>query len=202
MQTEYEAKFINIDLDYMRRQLDQLGAKQTQKMRIMKRAIIDNPDMKQKNAFLRVRDEGDKTTLTYKQFNDLSVDGAKEYEITVSNFETTINLLKAAGLSYRSFQESKRETWELEDAEIALDEWPWLNPYIEIEGKDETHVRRISERLGLDWGKAVFGDVTAAYRVQYPHLTGRDVIGSIARVRFGDPLPELLHPTQSKIKSY
>src|SRR5690606_22869977 len=148
--------------------------------------------MKQKNAFLRVRDEGDKITLTYKQFNDLSVDGAKEYEIAVSDFQATIELLKSAGLPYRSFQESKRETWKLGDAEIVLDEWPWLNPYVEIEGNSEAHVREISEQLGFDWENALFGDVMAAYRVQYPHLTEKDTVGNILEVKFGDPLPELL----------
>lgn len=192
MKTEFEAKFANVDMSIIRKQLRNIGAKQTQKMRTMRRAIIDNSEMKQKNAFLRVRDEGDKITLTYKQFNDLSVDGAKEYEIVVSDFQSTVDLLKVAGLPYRSFQESKRETWEFEDAEIVLDEWPWLNPYVEIEGNSEAHVREISEQLGFDWENALFGDVMAAYRVQYPHLTEKDTVGNILEVKFGDPLPELL----------
>lgn len=192
MKTEFEAKFANVDMSIIRKQLRNIGAKQTQKMRTMRRAIIDNSEMKQKNAFLRVRDEGDKITLTYKQFNDLSVDGAKEYEIIVNDFQTTVDLLKVAGLPYRSFQESKRETWEFEDAEIVLDEWPWLNPYVEIEGNSEAHVREISEQLGFDWENALFGDVMAAYRVQYPHLTEKDTVGNILEVKFGDPLPELL----------
>lgn len=192
MKTEFEAKFANVDMSFIRKQLKKIGAKQTQKMRTMRRAIIDNSEMKQKNAFLRVRDEGNKITLTYKQFNDLSVDGAKEYEIVVSDFQATIELLKSAGLPYRSFQESKRETWKLGDAEIVLDEWPWLNPYVEIEGNSEAHVREISEQLGFDWENALFGDVMAAYRVQYPHLTEKDTVGNILEVKFGDPLPELL----------
>ncbi len=189
MKTEFEAKFINVDLNLIRKQLKKIGAKQTQKMRIMRRAIIDNPNMKQKNAFLRVRDEGDKVTLTYKQFNELSVDGAKEYEVIVSDFQTTIDLLRVAGLPYKSFQESKRETWELGTSEIVLDEWPWLNPYVEIEGTNEAQVREISEQLGFDWNNAIFGDVMAAYRSQYSHLTENDIISSIPNVKFGDPLP-------------
>ncbi len=192
MKTEFEAKFINVDSSFIRKQLEKNGAKQTQKMRTMRRAIIDNPAMKQKNAFLRVRDEGNKVTLTYKQFNDLSVDGAKEYEIVVSDFNATVELLKSAGLPYRSFQESKRETWKLGDAEIVLDEWPWLKPYVEIEGNSEAHVRDISEQLGFDWDNAIFGDVMAVYRAQYTHLTDEDTVGNIHEVKFGDPLPELL----------
>jgi adenylate cyclase class 2 len=192
MKTEFEVKFVNVSFDQLREKLTNLGAKQTQPMRTMRRAIIDNPEMKEKNAFLRVRDEGDKISLTYKQFNELSVDGAKEHEVTVSDFQTTVDLLNAAGLPYRSFQESKRETWELDNSEIVLDEWPWLNPYIEIEGESEEHVRETAEKLGLNWHDAVFGDVMAAYRVQYPHLKETDTVGNIPEVRFGDPLPDLL----------
>ena len=193
MKTEFEVKFVNVELGIIRMQLKKNGAKLTQKMRTMRRAIIDNSDMKNKNAFLRVRDEGDKITLTYKQFDNLSVDGAKEYEIIVNDYQATIDLLKATGLPYRSLQESKRETWKFGDAEIVLDIWPWLNPYVEIEGKSEVHVREISEQLDFDWNEAVFGDVMAAYRIQYPHLTDEDTVGSIFEVKFGDPLPKLLN---------
>lgn len=47
-------------------------------------------------------------------------------------------------------------------------------------------------KLGLGWDNAVFGDVMAAYRVQYPHLTMKDTVGNLPEVKFGDPLPDLL----------
>lgn len=139
-----------------------------------------------------MRDEGDKVTLTYKQFNKLSIDGARECEVNVSDFQSTINLLKLIGLPYRSFQESKRESWLLDGAEIVLDEWPWLNPYIEIEGDGEAHVRNISEILGFRWSDAIFGDIMSVYRIQYPSLKEDDLIGNIPEVRFGDPPPKML----------
>ena len=111
MNTEFEVKFVNVDHETLRAKLKDLGATLEHPMRLMKRAIIETPLLKQKDAFLRVRDEGDKTTLTYKQFQDLSVDGAKEFEIVVSDFQTTIDLLNVSGLPCRSIQESKRETW-------------------------------------------------------------------------------------------
>ena len=158
----------------------------------MQRVTIDSPEMKQNKGYLRVRDEGDCVTMTYKQFDKLSVDGAKEHEVNVDNFEETIAILEAAGLPYTSFQESKRETWRLGDAEIVIDEWPWLAPYIEIEANDEHAVRETAEALGLSWGDAIFGDVMAAYRAQYPHLTPFDTIASIRNVTFDSPLPDML----------
>ena len=192
MKTEYESKFFNISTSEIRQKLRSLGGSSEKPERLMRRVTIDSPEMKQNKGYLRVRDEGDCVTMTYKQFDKLSVDGAKEHEVNVDNFEETIAILEAAGLPYTSFQESKRETWRLGDAEIVIDEWPWLAPYIEIEANDEHAVRETAEALGLSWGDAIFGDVMAAYRAQYPHLTPFDTIASIRSVTFDSPLPDML----------
>ncbi len=169
-----------------------MGAILEKPMRLMRRVTIDSDVMKQKGGFIRVRDEGDRVTLTYKQFDTLAVDGAKEHEVVVSGFDETVALLAAAGLAHRSLQESKRETWVYDGAEIVIDEWPWLTPYIEVEATSEADVKRVSELLGFAWNDAVFGDVMAAYRAQYPHLNEKDTVGNIPIVRFGDPVPQLL----------
>lgn len=192
MQTEIEVKFLDVDHNEIRAKLENIGAVCEQPMRLMRRVVIDSDVMKQKGGFLRVRDENGKVTMTYKQFDKLSVDGARELEITVSDFDTAVQILEQSGLPYRSFQESKRETWKLDGAEIVLDEWPWLKTYIEIEGESETQLQQISSKLGLDWDTAQFGDVMVAYRAQYPHLNEQDTVGNIKSVKFGDPLPELL----------
>lgn len=191
MKAEIEVKFLNVDFDDVRAKLKELGAECEQPMRLFRRAIIETPELVAKNGYVRVRDEGDKVTMTYKQFDKLSVDGAKEIEMTVSNFDDAVALLDAAGLPYQSFQESKRETWKLGNTEIVLDEWPWLKPYIEIEGEDESELKDVAGKLGFDWAEAVFGDVMVAYRAEYPHLTEKDTVGHIAEVKFGDPLPDL-----------
>lgn len=192
MNSEIEAKFLDINHDEIREKLKKLGAKLEKPLRSMRRVTIDTPHMKAKDAFVRIRDEGDKVTITYKQFDQLSVDGAKEIEVVVSHFEESIALFSAAGLGYRSYQESKRETWRLGDAEIVLDIWPWLKPYIEIESIDVKTVKSTAKALGLSWEDAVFGDVMAAYRAEYPHLGLNDTVGNITEVKFDSPLPDLL----------
>ena len=134
MKSEIEAKFVNVGIAYIRSKLESIGAILIQPMRDMQRVTIDTPDLKKKDAFVRIRNEGDKTTVTYKQFNSLTIDGVKEIEVTVSDFDDAVALFKEAGLVYGSLQESRRETWKLGEVEIVIDEWPWLNPYIEIEG--------------------------------------------------------------------
>ena len=197
MKSEIEAKFLDVNFDDIRRKLTDLGGVCEQPMRLMRRVTIDNDVMKSKEAFLRVRDEGHRTTMTYKQFDELSVDGTKELEVQVSDFESTVEILAQAGLHSRSFQESKRETWRLGNVEVVLDEWPWLKPYIEIEAEAEKDVRETAEKLGFDWEDAVFGDVMTAYQAEYPHLAPKDTVGNVESVKFGDPLPDLLKPTSS-----
>lgn len=193
MKTEIEVKFVDVDLDDMRSRLTELGAVCEQPMRLMRRVAIDSDFMRTgKDSFLRVRDEGDKVTMTYKQFDELSLHGAKEIEVTVSSFDDTVAILANAGLPSHTYQETKRETWKLGSVEIMLDEWPWLRPYIEIEADSEDAVRAAASDLGFDWDDAVFGDVMAAYRVQYPHLTEKDTVANIAEVKFELPLPQLL----------
>ena len=192
MAIEIEVKFLDVDFKALRKRLKAAGAECTCPMRLMRRVIIETPELKKSNAFIRVRDEGNKVTLTFKQFESLAVDGAKEHEVTVNSFEEAIAIFNAAGLHYRSYQESKRETWRLHDVEVVLDEWPWLSPYIEIEGASESQIRKVANMLGFDWQDAVFGDVMAAYRKQYPHLTMEDTVGNVPEVRFDNPLPDFL----------
>ncbi|MEI6053776.1 MAG: class IV adenylate cyclase [Candidatus Saccharibacteria bacterium] len=192
MKTEIEVKFVNIIHDDIRQNLLNIGANCIVPMRDMKRAAINSPEMRAKKGFVRVRDQGDKVTITYKQIEALSLTGAKEIELEVDDFDNAVAIFKAVGLSDCSLQESRRETWMVGDVEVALDEWPWLNPYIEIEGPDEDIVKQIASKLSLDWNDAVFGDVMTAYRIQYPHLREDQMISDLAEVSFGLPLPDML----------
>ena len=194
MQNEIEAKFLHISHDVMRQVLKNAGATCTVPMRDMRRSILDFPDRRlhQSNSFVRVRDEGDKVTMTFKRFEDQGVNGAREVETLVGSYEQALNICLAIGLVVQSSQESKRETWLIDGVEVVLDEWPWLDPLIEIEGPSEAEVKRTSYRLGLDWQSAVFGDATVAYRAQYPHLSDEDNIVQIPQLVFGGQLPELL----------
>lgn len=191
MKTEIEVKFLNVDFTVLRTRLQEIGATCEMPMRAMRRSIIETEELRAKNAFVRVRDEGDKVTLTYKQFDENSLTGAKEIETIVSNFEQTVALLDAAGLAQKSFQESRRETWRRGAVEIVLDEWPWLNPYIEIEGTDEQSVMKVAKELGYDWSQAVFGSVTSAYQAQYPKGDSDKLI-TMPLVTFGTAVPEVI----------
>lgn len=191
MKTEIEVKFLSVDLDELRQRLTSVGAVQLRPMRLMRRSIVETPELEAKNAFIRVRDEGDKVTLTYKQVDEDSLTGVKEIEVTASSFDDTVALLVQAGLPPKSVQESRRETWQWGDVEVVLDVWPWLDPYIEIEGESEQEVREAARRLGFDWANAVFGRVTSAYQAQYPDGDANKLV-TLPKVAFSEPLPVII----------
>lgn len=201
MKNEIEAKFINIDVEALREKLRAAGAECEQPMRLMRRAVFDNEFMKtDKDGFLRVRDEGNRTTMTYKQFDDMSIDGVKEVEVETSDYEITLELLAQIGMTPTSVQETKRETWRLGDVELMIDEWPWLQPFVEIEGESEAAIRAVAERLEFDWNEAKFGGVMRVYQATYPHVTQQDNISTIPVILFDDPLPRMLIPSKKVAK--
>lgn len=193
MKTEIEAKFLNVDFEDVRAKLSSAGAILEQPMRLMRRVVFNIPNTPYKGFdFVRVRDEGNIVTLTYKHFhNEDVISGVNELETTVGDFDTTVALLEAFGLEYKSFQETRRETWRLGSVEVVLDEWPWLNPYIEVEGSAEGDVMRTARLLGFSWEEAVFGPTPQAYQVQYPKGDAAQLI-EIPRVAFDEPLPDII----------
>ena len=194
MKTEIEAKFLRIDPDDIRECLKKAGATCEQPMKDMRRVIFRSDEMDGKHAYLRVRDEGYRVAMTYKQFDEMSLTGAKEIEFTVGDYEAAVALLKVVGLEARSVQETRREIWHLDDAEVVIDEWLWIEPFIEIEAPTEAGVQKAAERMGLDWSEAAFGDIMTAYRAEYPHLgeDPEDMVYNLPVVRLGDPLPDML----------
>lgn len=200
MPTEIEVKFLNVNIEDIRLKLKQNKAVLKEPMRQMRRITIKTPQMRAEKALLRVRDEGDKVTMTYKRFENECVDGCQEVEIVVSDFQQTIDLLACIGFPSFTFQESKRETWLLEGTEVVIDEWPWIAPYIEIEGKCESDLRQAAQKLGFDWATASFGSVMRAYEAEYPHILETEfLLSDLPEVRFGADLPSALS-TQEKSK--
>jgi adenylate cyclase class 2 len=195
MPLEIEAKFLDVDIDDVRAKLQSAGGVLVQPMQLMRRDVFDHADRRYaKHHYserLRIRDEGDKLTMTYKK---TSPDSKYETEIetTIGSYEDTKRLLTATGLHSFSYQESKRETWQLGEVEVVIDEWPWLRPYIEIEGPSEESIQAVARKLGFDWAQAKFGKVDVAYMAQYPKMTEEDSIGEVAEVRFDLPLPDYL----------
>lgn len=169
MHTELEAKWPNIDHSAMRRKLRACGATLVQPERLMTRKVFDYADkrLEKVGGWVRVRNEGDKITLSYKQLNDRSLHGTQEVTVVVDDFEATCSFLQAIGLEPNSYQETKRESWKLGDVEIELDTWPWIPSFLELEAPNESELTATAEKLGLDYADALHGSVETAYQNVY-----------------------------------
>ena len=192
MKPEIEVKFLQVDHDVLRAKLTSLGAECAQPMRLMKRKTYDFPDYRlrnEKNGWARVRDEGDKVTMSYKQLNDRTLHGTHEVNVVVDSFDAADAFLQELGLEPKSYIETKRESWRLDDFEIELDEWPWALPYIEIEGPDEQSLLELALKLGFNWDVAFYGSVEVVYQAEYD--VTEDEINDVSRITFEDQVPDL-----------
>jgi adenylate cyclase class 2 len=202
MNTELEVKFANVNVEQIRESLRRAGAVCEQPMRLMRRALIEEPHHQAEHSFVRIRDEGDKVTLTFKRRADAAaskIDSVKEIEVQVSDFDTTVDLFSEAGWHYKTFQESKRETWELDGTEVVIDEWPWLNPYIEIEGRSEEIIKAVTKKLNLSWSDVIFGHIDALYERQYRFEGNIRGVIDLPEVRFDASVPSQFTPREPSL---
>jgi adenylate cyclase class 2 len=177
MEIEFEAKFLNINKNQLRRKLKKLGAKLVKPEFLQKRAVFKLPQGHEiLGGWLRVRDEADKITLTLKIIDGKKIEDQKEITLIVNGFEKAISLLKAIGCRQKAYQENRREIWILDKVEIMIDEWPFLKPHLEVEGKSKEDVIRISTKLGFIYNQALFCGVTELYHRKYE--ISKDIINN------------------------
>jgi adenylate cyclase class 2 len=168
MPLEVEAKFLNVNPEECRERLAQQGYAMVKPWRLMRRytfLLSENNESLDGGRWGRVRDEGDRITMTYKHAFDRSrVDGTEEVEFEVSDFDSAVLFMEKLGFTDKLYQESCRETWLKGATEVTINEWPALAPLVEIEGADAGAVQTASTELGFDFSTALFGGVGAIYK--------------------------------------
>jgi len=168
MEIEYEATFENINKDGIRNKLEEIGANLTKPESLHKRITFNLPtEIDTPHNFVRVRDEGDKIMLTLKVIEGGSIEKQKEINLKIDSMEKAEELLLFLGCEKKAYQENKRELWEFENVEITIDEWPFLEPLVEIEGSSEEKVQEVAGKLGFDYKNAIFGPITLLYNKKY-----------------------------------
>ena len=85
----------------------------------------------------------------------------------VNDFDKTCDLLTSIGLVSKAYQETKREKWKLGEVEITIDTWPWVPPFVELEGPTEENIKETAKMLNLDWNNAMHGSVETIYQMHY-----------------------------------
>lgn len=119
------------------------------------------------NKWVRLRKSNDKVELTVKHIYDKNNDKiqkVKEFEIQVSDLEETNKLLEELGLVRRNYQVKIRYSYVYKSAEIELDIWPNLEPYMEIECDDEKVIDEIITLLEFNDKRIVSINTEGLYK--------------------------------------
>lgn len=161
MNTEIEARLLDIDeqkfIDLLRENNAQFVGDW-----LLSRNVYDfNPA--DDNKWIRLRTDGEKTTLTIKEIVDKSIEGTKEVEIEVSDFNDTNEILNKLGYFARGSQTNRRIRYILDDVEIDIDFWPMIPTYVEFEAKSSEKIKSLCIKLGIDYEKLTTMSVPEVY---------------------------------------
>lgn len=148
MKTEYEIRILEINKQDIIKKLEKLGAEKKGEFE-QKRYVYDLRPV-ENGKWIRLRTNGRVTTLTYKDIVSNTIDGTREVEFVVEDFNKANEFLEKIGFENRSYQENKRIQYILNDIEIDIDTWPMIPTYMEIEGQSEEDVFKMLEMLNID----------------------------------------------------
>ena len=161
MHNEIEARLLDVDVKSFIKKLDANNATKVGDWLQIRNCYDFNPV--QENSWIRLRTNGEETTLTIKEIKSKNIDGTKESEIVVSDFNTTDEMLNKMGYYARSKQENRRIRYMLDNVEIDIDFWPHIPTYVEFEAGSEQDIKNVCAKLGLDFNSLTTMDVCSIY---------------------------------------
>ena len=188
MEVEYEGRILDVSPNKMRDKARALGGHMKAPLTIYRRSVFKLCDMER--GFVRVRDEGTKTTMTAKIFRNK--DFPEEYELDIKDkFESGQAFLRALNLTEKAYHETIREKWFIprrvgsasELCELTIDYIPGLPAYSEIECRSQRDLRRACKLLGVKYSELMFGGYGNVF-VHYYGMAAKDINDSIPRLTF------------------
>ena len=171
MHTEYEVRILEIDVEDVKKRLEKVHA--TFEWDHLQRRYVYDFIPKIDGKWIRLRTNGDKTTLTIKNLVSSEIDGTQELEIEVDNFERCNLILKELGYESKGYQENRRIQYDMNGVEVDIDSWPLIPTYLEIEGPSEESVYNTVEALGFKREDCTTEDVDSLYK-RYGHDLSKD----------------------------
>jgi adenylate cyclase class 2 len=180
---EIEVKFYVPDLAKVRLRVVAAGAT-LKNERVYERNIrYDNAwdGLIARGAMLRLRQDK-RAKMTFKgiplntDIREAQARVREEIEFEVGDFDSADLLLQRIGFEPRQIYEKYRETFQLGDVEIVLDEMPY-GDFVELEGS-EAELRRVTDQLGLSWDARIItnylgllAELNAKHRLAIQDLT-------------------------------
>jgi adenylate cyclase class 2 len=158
---EVELKYLQADLEEVRRRLVEAGARLEQQRGLETNQVFDDDEesLHQSKRLLRLRNGNELTVKLpleddeYKSRTEINLDVA---EGDIEGF------LSALGYENRWSYQKWREGWDLKGMWVTLDELPFIGSVVEIEG-DRERIDSTADRIGLS-GKPTS---TANYQTLY-----------------------------------
>ncbi|MDB5204159.1 MAG: hypothetical protein JWP09_187 [Candidatus Taylorbacteria bacterium] len=154
---EIEVRFLEIDKEALINKALSLGAKDLGEV-MLEEIIFYNTkeDWRTEHKLVKIRNNRDKITVTYKHFQSETIDGTEEIEFEINNKNSAKLFLERLGLTAYREQQKLRHTLELDGVTLDIDTWPRIPTYIELESNNEQSIRDVALKLGLDWKDVLF----------------------------------------------
>lgn len=162
MKTELETRLLNVNTNDFIKKLNSANATFVGDWIQIRHCYDFKPA--RPNGWIRLRTNGTETTLTIKEISSSKIDGTKEAEIVVSDFNVCDEILNKLGYFARSKQENRRIRYMLNDVEIDIDMWPKIPDYVEFEAKNVKQIEDVCKVLGIEYDKLVTYDVETIYK--------------------------------------
>ncbi len=157
---EYEGRVLDINRDELVQKIKLLGGTLKKHLLLFKRSVFNLCNST--NGYVRVRDEGDKITMTSKTYANPKYPLENEI-ILADSFVNGQAFLRSLQLHDKAYHETMRETWTIpkknnsELCEIALDYIPGLPLYAELECKTERDLHKSIKLLGFNKNELKYG---------------------------------------------
>ena len=101
MKIEYETKILDVNVKEIERKLKKLKAKKIFNNSMRRYVYLPKED--DKLSWVRLRDNGNNITLAFKRIEEeTKIDGTKEMEVEVEDFEKTHQILTLLGLKVKA----------------------------------------------------------------------------------------------------
>ncbi len=150
---EIELKFLNVNVEEIKKKLNKLGAKLKYDAKIESHPFLaegfhsSNSNMK----YLRIRKINDNIKITYKDPAENSyMSIRKEIEIEVDNYNEAIKLIEKLGFKKGAISKKHRIHYEFENIHFELDTLENIPTYLEIETQNKEDMKNICIKLNLD----------------------------------------------------
>jgi adenylate cyclase class 2 len=189
MVKEIEAKFLEVNIKELRKNIKDIGGKLIHPLMLYKRYgfFLIN---KNKKGYARVRQENGKVTMTIKTYDESKY--ANEYEVELnSSLEEAKEFMINAGFKLKAYHETLREKWKVEGcSEIVIDTIPGIPTYVELECNNEENIKKLAQKLNLDYSKAEYGGFDKQF-VYYYGLTTKQINDKVPALTFKNIIEEI-----------